>query len=270
MPVSEKAVRDVAAAISHARGRRECIEAPFAGHVLDEEAAYAALALVVANRLAGGEHLVGWKLGYTSAVMRAQMGVSQPNFGPLTDAMLLADGAVVPESVIQPRVEPEIALVIATDVEGPASPYEITAHVASARAALEVVDSVWCGYRFTWADNTADGSSAAFVVLGPELSLSDLSDMAAALERNGESVGQGRASDTMGSPMAALAWLSARLQERGERLRGGQVVITGGLTRAVPLDPGDVVTATIGGERVTVSRQPSVGNGPTSDDILVR
>jgi 2-keto-4-pentenoate hydratase len=40
---------------------------------------------VTALRLADGERLAGWKLGYTSAVMRAQMGVASPNFGPLTD-----------------------------------------------------------------------------------------------------------------------------------------------------------------------------------------
>src|ERR1700745_3399635 len=44
---------------------------------------------VTALRLAGGERRAGWKLGYTSAVMRAQMGIDAPNFGPLTDAMLL-------------------------------------------------------------------------------------------------------------------------------------------------------------------------------------
>ena len=46
-------------------------------------------------RLERGEAIVGWKLGYTSLAMRAQMHIEHPNFGPLTDAMLLAtDDAV--------------------------------------------------------------------------------------------------------------------------------------------------------------------------------
>ena len=45
---------------------------------------------VTAARLAGGERLAGWKLGYTSVAMRAQMGIEAPNFGPLTDTMLLS------------------------------------------------------------------------------------------------------------------------------------------------------------------------------------
>jgi len=51
---------------------------------------------VTALRLAAGERVAGWKLGYTSAVMRAQMGVEAPNFGPLTDAMLLGSPALLP------------------------------------------------------------------------------------------------------------------------------------------------------------------------------
>jgi 2-keto-4-pentenoate hydratase len=47
-----------------------------------------------ALRLAAGERVTGWKLGYTSAVMRAQMGVASPNFGPLTDVMILDSPAV--------------------------------------------------------------------------------------------------------------------------------------------------------------------------------
>ena len=74
------------------------------------EDAYRVQDQVTALRLAGGERLAGWKLGYTSAVMRAQMGIDAPNFGPLTDAMLLDSPTVLPGSELQPRVEPEIGL----------------------------------------------------------------------------------------------------------------------------------------------------------------
>ena len=101
----------VADALFHARR---------AGHVLDVllsaetglslEDAYRVQDQVTALRLARGERRTGWKLGYTSAVMRAQMGVAAPNFGPLTDAMLLSSPAVLPAGALQPRVEPEIGL----------------------------------------------------------------------------------------------------------------------------------------------------------------
>jgi 2-keto-4-pentenoate hydratase len=68
------------------------------------EEAYRVQDEVTAARLAGGERLTGWKLGYTSAAMRAQMGITSPNFGPLTDAMLLTSPAQLPGGALQPRV----------------------------------------------------------------------------------------------------------------------------------------------------------------------
>jgi 2-keto-4-pentenoate hydratase len=73
---------------------------------------------MTALRLADGERLAGWKLGYTSAVMRAQMGIEAPNFGPLTDAMLLGSPAVLPAGALQPRVEPEIGLRLGRPLPG--------------------------------------------------------------------------------------------------------------------------------------------------------
>ena len=247
-------VDDVADAILLARAEGRCLEAPYGGIPLDAEQAYAVQGRVVAARLARGERVAGWKLGYTSVVMREQMGIAEPNFGPLTDAMLLADGASVPTAARQPKVEPEIALILGRDVPHSVDGVGIRSCVARAHAALEIVDSVWCDYRFGWADNTADGSSAAYVVLGPPLpwdGSDDLADQSVSLMRNGEVTGTGTGSDAMGGPFNALAWLADRLIERGESLRAGDVVITGGLTRAVPLQAGDVVVGQVGGLVVT-------------------
>lgn len=42
-----------------------------------------------------------------------------------------------------------------------------------------------------------------------------------------------------------VAWLVRQLTAEGEELAAGQIVLSGGLTAAVPGGPGDVVTATI-------------------------
>ena len=255
----ESVVATVAAAIIAAHAEGLLLTAPAGGHVLDAGQAYVVQARITAARLDRGEHIIGWKLGYTSAVMREQMGIAEPNFGPLTDAMLLEDGASVPSAAHQPRVEPEIALVLGDDVTRVLDSDGIRGHVASAHLALEVVDSVWQDYRFGWADNTADGSSAAYVVLGPQLHVADLAGVVVELEHNGAPVGSGRGSHAMGDPFEALAWLGARLIETGRHLRAGDVVITGGLTRAVPLAAGDRVVAHAGSVSVTVMSQESVG-----------
>jgi 2-keto-4-pentenoate hydratase len=243
----------VSAHLDHAAEARRIVDAhaarrtlaPISDRVaLGLDDAYAIQALVTDARTARGERRVGWKLGYTSLAMREQMGVDAPNFGPLTDAMLVDDGAAVPPSMTQPRVEPEVALRFAEAVAPGADRTSVLAAVATAHACLEVVDSVWTGYRFTLEDNTADGSSAAGVVIGPELPLDRIADVEVTLLVDGTPVGTGQGSDASGHPADGVVWLVEQLAARGDHLRPGDVVITGGLTRAHELVPGSTVSAT--------------------------
>jgi 2-keto-4-pentenoate hydratase len=197
--------------------------------------AYAIQDELTAARVARGEHIVGWKLGYTSLAMRAQMGIDAPNRGPLTDAMLLASGAAVPAAAIQPRVEPEIGLRLERPVPPGASTAEALACCSGAYACLEVVDSIWTDYKFSLTDNTADGSSAAWVVLGPALPMDDLAGLGVVLVVDGAEVASATGAAAGGHPAAGLAWLADELSGSARGLRSGDLVITGGLTAAYPL-----------------------------------
>ena len=227
--------------------------------VLTMDDAYAIQARVTTARLDRGERRVGWKLGYTSAVMREQMGIDAPNFGPLTDAMIVDDDGDVAGRFTQPRVEPEVALRFAREVEPGADVEAVLAAVGSAHAALEIVDSVWHDYRFTIEDNTADGSSAAGVVLGPEIPLDRIAEVEVVLLSDDTEVGRGHGRDASGHPANGVVWLVEQLSALGERLGVGDVVITGGLTAATPLAVGGTITARF--DDVTIVR---VRNGRTA------
>jgi 2-keto-4-pentenoate hydratase len=187
------------------------------------------------------------------------MGIDQPNFGPLTDAMLLASDDYVSPSLLQPRVEPEIALRFARPLHGGATIDDVLGSVGEAFACLEVVDSVYPDYRFRLEDNTADGSSAAQVVIGPALrQVRDLDSVSVVLWHNGEEAGRASGAAASGHPAAGVVWLVAELARQNRELRAGDIVITGGLTKAVPLQPGDVVTAVFDDETtVSVRRRPA-------------
>lgn len=178
--------------------------------------------------------MIGLKLDHTSRGDARADGINEPNHGPLLDTMRITDGRI-PGTLVQPRVEPEIALVLGPDLRPTA-----------AHAALEVVDSVWRDYRFSLELNTADGSSATGVALGPPLPLDALAALPVRLVRNGATVGEGTGAAAMGDPLRALDWLSRTLSGGPDPLRPGDVVITGGLTAAVPVEPGDVVEAVFG------------------------
>ncbi|MEP6851712.1 MAG: fumarylacetoacetate hydrolase family protein [bacterium] len=240
-----------AATIRRARAERRTIDPISAHSGLTLSDAYAVQRAGTAMRLAAGERIVGWKLGYTSLAMREQMRVTQPNFGPLTDAMLLATGSRLGPQVLQPRVEPEIAVRLAGTLPGCPDRDAVAAAVGESSACLEVVDSVYTDYRFTLEDNTADGSSAAFVVLGPPLADGvALDEVRVRLLSNGVEVDSATGAAASGHPLGGVVWLAAQLATRGQVLEAGDVIITGGLTRAVPLAVGGEIRAVFSDDRV--------------------
>ena len=245
MSTSEQDPGAVARRLLAARDAGRTLDVPLtdAGE-LTLAGAYRIQAEGTALRLARGERVVGWKLGYTSLAMRQQMGVDAPNYGPLTDVMMLPSGARVPEGALQPRVEPEIGLRIARRLDRHCEASEVLAACSGAVACLEVVDSVWAGYRFRLEDNTADGSSAGWVVLGEALPLDDLPAIGVRLELDGEPVASSTGAAAGGHPAAGVGWLAGQLGSRGLALEPGDLVITGGLTAAHPLDVGARIGAT--------------------------
>ena len=92
-----------------------------------------------------GGAVEGYKLGFTSAAMREQMGVDEPNLGALLTGTR-ADRQAAFDGFIHPRVEPEIALQTGRSLEGPE--FSITQVVEATEAifpALEIVDSRFRG-----------------------------------------------------------------------------------------------------------------------------
>jgi 2-keto-4-pentenoate hydratase len=224
-----------------------------AGRTLDAEAtigspdlatAYDIQRALLALRLAAGERVIGWKLGYTSEVMRRQMGIDRPNIGPLTDRMLLGSDDAVSHRLVQPRVEPEIGLRLKTALDARRAPVDrhtVAAAVEGAYACLEVVHSTWTGYRFNLEQNTADNSSAGQVVIGPRLPVTDLmalDTVAVRLSDGDHTLGKGVGADADGHPLDAVARLARELAANGQRLEAGDLVITGGLTKACALEAG--------------------------------
>lgn len=191
-----------------------------------------------------GSPVVGFKLGYTSAVMREQMGIASPNWGQLTRAMDFA--AEASPLLVHPRTEPEVAIVTGRALAGASvSVDEVRDAVRSVHLALEIVDTRYTAYRFTLEDNTADCSSAAGFVLGPAhgVEVVDRLQDAVVLHEDGVERARGHARDAMGGPLFSVQWLVGTLADRGRELPAGSVILTGGLTQALAMTPGTAYTA---------------------------
>lgn len=242
-------VEDVARRLYEAARAHELVAPPSDEHDLPMSIAYDIQDAVVRRYLAAGEVLVGAKLGLTSRAKQRDMGVGESLYGWLTSSMALDPGEPLDlAALVQPRIEPEIAFLIGEDLEGPGvGAARVLAATRAVAPALEVLDSRYRDYRFTLPDVVADNASSGRYVIGGvprEPAGLDLRLVGCVLERNGELVDTAAGAASLGHPAAAVAWLVRTLAARGAGLEAGQVVISGGLTSALPVRPGDVVIAT--------------------------
>ncbi len=202
-----------------------------------------------------GARPVGRKVGLTSVAMQELLGVGEPDFGYLTDAMLRPDGARLDrDGLLAPRVEAEIAFRLSAplrgaDVDRPRA----LAAIGEIAPALEIVDSRVAEWRIALADTVADNASSGLAVLGAfqPLEDSDLAtigmEMVVTRADGTQERATGRGDAVLGHPAEALAWLARALAPFGEGIEAGDVVIPGAMARAITVERGDVVRATFTG-----------------------
>lgn len=218
----------------------------YQGLTLDD--AYAVQQRQIRSRLASGALIAGYKVGLTSDAMRRQFGVSECDFGHLlSDMEYVADSPVPVSAFLQPRAEPEIALVLGRPLSGPrVTVSDVIAATAYVVPAIEIIDSRIADWRITLLDTVADNASSGGFVLGQSpvpLDRADLSLTGCVLRRNGRIVATGAGAAVLGSPLHAAAWLANELIGRGAQLAVGHIILTGSITAAIPVAPGDAVTA---------------------------
>ena len=98
---------------------------------VDVATAYRAQQAFVQSKLDAGETFVGYKLGLTSRNKQQAMGLDAPLYGRVTSGMLSTFGEPVQfDRFIHPRVESEIAFLLARDIEAPALALSATTSVS--------------------------------------------------------------------------------------------------------------------------------------------
>jgi len=219
---------------------------------IDLTDAYAIQRLQVQAWQSADRVVVGHKVGLTSAVMQRQLGVDQPDAGVLFADMVGDDaGTTDIGRHLQPRIEPEIAFVLETDLAGPHVTVASAARaVAFVLPALEIIDSRVRDWRIAIADTVADNASCGGLVLGSRptrLDAQDLRLVGATLTVDGHLVATGAGGAVLGSPLVALVWLANTLAVSRHALRAGDIVLPGSVTAAQPVRAGQSWSATFAG-----------------------
>lgn len=137
------------------------------------EQAYEISLRFLANRLNAGEKIVGKKIGVTSAAVMDMLGVRQPDFGFMTDAMRHDDVMAISGSLIQPRAEGEIAFLLKKDLQGPGlTNADVLAATEAVMPCFEVVDSRIKDWQIKIQDTVADNASCGWFALNEAAAIS--------------------------------------------------------------------------------------------------
>jgi 2-oxopent-4-enoate/cis-2-oxohex-4-enoate hydratase len=178
------------------------------------------------------------------------LGVHQPDFGWLTDAMPHDREMPISQLLIQPRAEGEIAFVLSSDLVGPnVTPEEVLAATATVHPCFEVVDSRIEAWRIGIEDTIADNASSGLFVLGPGVPPAgvDFEGCKMVVHKNGELLSEGEGRAALGSPLICVAWLANTLSRFGVSLAAGEIILSGSLVPLEPVQAGDHMHVSIEG-----------------------
>jgi 2-keto-4-pentenoate hydratase len=198
------------------------------------------------QRLAGGDKSLGWKVGFGAPAMLKQLGISGPLVGFLTqNARVQSGGSVSLAGWAKPVAEPEIAVHIGRDVPAEANRDTAVAAIVGISPAIELVDVhtppqdperilseniyqrhvVLGGPGTVRAGAKPDGLTCRIIRRGTE---------------------SARTTDPQantGQWIEIVRHVADVLAAFGERLRAGEIIITGSVVPPLALEPGEAEIA---------------------------
>jgi 2-keto-4-pentenoate hydratase len=214
-------------------------------------------------RLARGEKPVGYKIGFTNRNIWPLYGVSRPIWAPLYDTTvthLPGDSVQIGLGrFVEPRLEPEIVIGLKTTPRDD-SLAAIEEAIAWVAHGFEIVQSHFPNWKFTAAEAHASQGLHGALLIGPKTFIavgtvglgSSLSSARMALSLGSHAkaddldsneikrddfrmIEEGVGTNVLDGPVQALAFLVRGLKEEGASLKAGDIVTTGTLTDAKPM-----------------------------------
>jgi 2-oxo-3-hexenedioate decarboxylase/2-keto-4-pentenoate hydratase len=202
---------------------------------------------------AGLGPVAGRKIGCTTPVMQAYLGIPNPCAGGVHERTVYQGEARVRHGdYVRVGVECEIAVRLGGDLEPAGAPFErarVARAVEAVMAAMEIVDDRYRDYRALDVPTLiADDFFNAGCVLGTPVTRwrgLDLPALTGVTRVNGREMGRGEGRAVMGHPFEALAWLANLRARLGLGLRAGEFVLLGSVVETCWVGPGDEVAVVV-------------------------
>ncbi len=188
--------------------------------ITDANTAYAIQTHWTNMRLERGEKIVGRKIGLTSQAIQQQLGVNEPDYGTLWGSSFY-----------------------------PANHGKVATEACA--MGIEIVASRIADWKIKLADTIADNASYGGFTLGPwdkQMREADLGALAMTIQQNGTLAAEGLGAAALGHPATSTAWLANKLLEFGVSLEPGDIVISGGITKMLPVKAGDEFVFSLTGQ----------------------
>jgi 2-keto-4-pentenoate hydratase len=234
------------------------------GFGIDE--AYAISAELLRRREGAGWRRLGRKIGFTNLAVMQEYGMAAPIFGYVYDRTLIhaesGRAALALGGTVQPKIEPEIVFKLRCSPPATRDPVALLESVEWLAQGFELVQCHYPGWVFAAPDAIADSGFHARYAVGEAAPVDpdalarladDLAGFRIELLRNGEVAAAGGGELVLGSPLLALAHLIEVLAGLPGHppLEPGELVTTGTLTAALPVEPGQTWTTRVSGLSVT-------------------
>jgi 2-keto-4-pentenoate hydratase len=212
-------------------------------------------------RIAVGEKPIGWKVGLGAKPAMERLQIKMPLVGYMMEKSVLADGSTASVAGwAQPVAEPEIAVYMGSDLAGGATREAAMKAVGSLGPAIELADLPGppSDVEVVLAGNIFHRS----VILGPPDAARagvKLDGLAGLVFRRGAQVArQEDLQANIGNIVDIVAHVAGTLAANGERLRAGDVIITGSIVPPPMIEPDETEFAykldPMGGLSVKFSR----------------
>lgn len=195
-------------------------------------------------RIVAGAKPLGWKVGFGAPAAMKMLGIDAPLVGYLMRDALLPDSAEVPlHGWIKPAAEAEIAVYMGADLDPHVDRATVAAAIAGLGPAIELAD-------VTFAPDDVEKILAAniyqrHVILGAcdtSRTGARLDGLRCRVAQNGSSVADTTDPQAAtGEIIAIVGHVATTLAAHGERLRAGDIIITGSITPPLWVKGGDAL-----------------------------
>ena len=227
---------------------------------LTAETGYAAARGLHTHRLAQGWVLAGRKNGFTNRGLWERYGVNGPMWGAVYDrTLVMATNGVAAVSLtglVQPRIEPEICFKLKAAPPRTRNPVAILESIEWIAHSIEIVQCHHPEWKMTLPDCVADNALHGRLIVGTPVAVEKIAGLAAALPflkislfKNQKKIDQGVGANVLDSPLLSLAFLVDLLAEQKDSppLAAGEIISTGTLTDAHPVQAGETWTTDLHG-----------------------